>query len=73
VLGQCAAAHALPFGKDEVSYFVARLNLLAGPAGEMGQLAETIYRFLERNSVSADRYFDLPPSQVIEIGAQIDL
>ncbi len=73
VLERIAAAHALPFGSDDVTYFIARLNLLGGASGEMGHLTETIYRFLERNSVSADRYFDLPPAQVIEIWTQMDL
>ena len=73
VLEEIAAKHDLPFGRDEVTYFLARLNLLGGEAGEMGKITETIYSFLQRNSVSADRYFGLPPAQVIEIGTQIDL
>ncbi|MEP6863557.1 MAG: KUP/HAK/KT family potassium transporter [Deltaproteobacteria bacterium] len=73
VLEQIAKDHGLPFGADQVTYFLARLNLLGGPSGEMGVVTETIYSFLQRNSVSADRYFGLPPAQVIEIGTQIDL
>jgi KUP system potassium uptake protein len=73
VLEQIAKDHDLPFGPDEVTYFLARLNLLGGESGEMGVVTETIYSFLQRNSVSADRYFGLPPAQVIEIGTQIDL
>jgi KUP system potassium uptake protein len=73
VLERIAAEHGLPFGPDDVTYFLARLNLLGGKSGEMGVFTETIYSFLQRNSVSADRYFGLPPAQVIEIGTQIDL
>ncbi len=73
VLAQIAADQAIPFGDDEVTYFLARLNLLGGGGGEMGAWSEGLYSFLLRNSVTADRYFGLPPKQVIEIGAQIDL
>ncbi|MEO6776226.1 MAG: KUP/HAK/KT family potassium transporter [Kofleriaceae bacterium] len=73
VLERIAAEHGLPFGPDDVTYFLARLNLLGGDAGAMGAVSESIYSFLQRNAVSADRYFGLPPAQVIEIGTQLDL
>ena len=73
VLQQIAADHQLPFGDDNVTYFLARLNLIGGPGGEMSAFSEGLYSFLLRNSVTADRYFGLPPKQVIEIGTQIDL
>ncbi|CAN5649840.1 potassium transporter Kup [soil metagenome] len=72
-LEQIAAEHGLPFGDADVTYFLARLNLIGGAGGEMGAITETIYAFLVRNAVTADRSFDLPPKQVIEIGTQIDL
>ena len=72
-LKQIALDHGLPFGMADVTYFLARLNLLGGGGGEMGAVAESIYGFLVRNSVTADRFFGLPPQQVIEIGTQIDL
>jgi len=73
VLEKVAAKYSLPFGADDVTYFIARLNLLGGKQGQMGELTESIYSFLQRNAVPADRYFGLPPKQVIEIGTQIDL
>jgi len=72
-LEQIAAEQGLPFGDADVTYFLARLNLIGGGGGQMGAITETIYAFLVRNSVTADRTFDLPPKQVIEIGTQIDL
>ncbi|HEY0250557.1 MAG TPA: KUP/HAK/KT family potassium transporter, partial [Kofleriaceae bacterium] len=72
-LEQIAAERGLPFGDADVSYFLARLNLLSGGGGEMGAITEGIYAFLVRNSVTADRYFKLPSAQVVEIGTQIDL
>jgi KUP system potassium uptake protein len=73
VLERIAAEQHFPFGPDDVTYFLARLNLLAGSAGEMSRWSEAIYAFLQRNAVTTDRYFGLPPRQVIEIGTQIDL
>ncbi len=73
VLAQIAKRRDLPFGPDDVTYFLARMNLLATGAGQMGALTEGVYSFLQRNSVTADRYFGLPPEQVIEIGTQLDL
>jgi KUP system potassium uptake protein len=72
-LERIAIEHGLPFGPDEVTYFLARLNLLGGKTGDMGAFTEGLYSFLQRNSVTADRYFGLPPQQVVEIGTQIDL
>ena len=73
VIERIAKEHDLPFGDDDVTYFLARLNLIGGGGGEMGATAESFYGFLVRNAVSADRAFGLPPKQVIEIGTQIDL
>jgi len=39
----------------------------------MRATTESIYSYLQRNATSADRYFGLPPKQVLEIGSQIDL
>jgi len=47
--------------------------MLAGPGGQMGEIEETLFAFLTRNSRPATSHFKLPPNQVIEIGTQIDL
>jgi KUP system potassium uptake protein len=58
---------------DEVTYFLGRETMLAGPGGQMGEIEESIFAFLTRNSRPATAHFKLPPNQVIEIGTQIDL
>ncbi len=58
---------------DEVTYYLARERILANPGGQMGTMLESLFGFLSRNAVNADRYFRIPHTQVIEIGAQIDL
>lgn len=58
---------------DDVTYFLGRETMLAGPGGQMGEVEESLFGFLTRNSRPATSHFKLPPSQVIEIGTQIDL
>jgi KUP system potassium uptake protein len=72
-LARIAARHGLALNLDEVTYFLGRDSLLATKAGKMGRVAETLFAFLSRNSVGADRHFGIPPRQVMEIGVQIDL
>jgi KUP system potassium uptake protein len=58
---------------DDVTYFLGRETILAGAGGKMGEIEETLFAFLTRNSRPATSHFKLPPNQVIEIGTQIDL
>ncbi len=58
---------------ENVTYFLGRETMLAGPGGQMGEIEETLFAFLSRNSHPATSHFKLPPNQVIEIGTQIDL
>jgi KUP system potassium uptake protein len=58
---------------EDVTYFLGRETMLAGPGGQMGEIEETLFAFLTRNSRPATSHFKLPPNQVIEIGTQIDL
>ncbi len=64
---------ALDIDLDEVTYYLARERILAKRGGEMGVVLEGFFGFLQRNAVNADKYFRIPPSQVIEVGVQIDL
>jgi KUP system potassium uptake protein len=58
---------------EDVTYFLGRETMLAGPGGKMGEIEETLFAFFTRNSRPATSHFRLPPNQVIEIGTQIDL
>jgi len=59
--------------QDELSYIVDRETFEATNAGSMGRASEGLFSFLSRNAKSATDYFRLPPSQVLEVGARIDL
>ncbi len=56
-----------------VTYCAGRDTFLATSAGEMGAISESLFAFLARNSRSPAAHFCIPPSQLIEIGSQIDL
>jgi KUP system potassium uptake protein len=73
ILQRVTAREGIRFVDEEVTYFLGRETILAGGAGRMGRLAETLYAYLQRNAVAADRHFGIPPRQVVEIGTQIDL
>ncbi len=72
-LGLALERTKLGFDEKDVTYFVRRENVVAGPGGQMGAFVERIFSFLHRNSTPIDREFQLPPHRVIELGWQIDL
>jgi KUP system potassium uptake protein len=57
----------------DTTYYLGRESVQAGKEGGMGQFAEGLFSYLQRNAVTADRHFKIPPRQVIEIGIQLDL
>jgi KUP system potassium uptake protein len=73
LLDRAVARFKLPIDCAEVTYCVGRETFLATSAGNMGALSEGLFAFLARNSRSAATVFCINPSQVIEIGSQIDL
>jgi KUP system potassium uptake protein len=73
ILKRVAAEHGLGFQIEDVTYYLGRETILTSGVGRMGKVAETLYGYLQRNAVAADRHFGLPPRQVVEIGTQVDL
>jgi KUP system potassium uptake protein len=73
VLAEAASLLGLPIDPDQITYYLGRESVQAGPKGGMGSFAESLFSYLQRNAVTADRHFHIPPRQVIEIGIQLDL
>jgi KUP system potassium uptake protein len=73
ILQRVTFEHGVRFVEAEVTYYLGRETLLAGGEGRMGRIAETVFGYLQRNAVAADRHFGIPPRQVVEIGTQVDL
>jgi len=73
LLEAVSKATGIPFPVDDVTYYLGRENFLASAKGHMGVVTESIFAFLQQSSVAADRFFGLPPRQVVELGTQMDL
>lgn len=58
---------------DKVVYVLGRETILASDRGDMSAWRERLFAFLVRNSARANAFFKLPPHQVVEVGAEIDL
>jgi len=52
---------------------LGRETILATERRGMALWRERLFAFLARNAARATAFFNLPPRQVIEIGAEIDL
>jgi KUP system potassium uptake protein len=73
VLAEAATLLGLSIDPAETTYYLGRESVRSGRKGAMGSLAESLFSYLQRNAVTADRHFHIPPRQVIEIGIQLDL
>ncbi len=73
ILQRAVLEAKIPFGDRDVTYYLGRESFIASSRGRMGAVAETIFSLLQKNAVTADRYFGLPHRYVVEIGTQMDL
>lgn len=76
VHGDLAAAlrhHGREVAAEDLVYVLGRETFVASEARRMGRVSEGLFAFLSRNARSATDYFRLPPEQVLEVGAHIDL
>ncbi|MDQ3398903.1 MAG: KUP/HAK/KT family potassium transporter, partial [Deinococcota bacterium] len=58
---------------DELVYFVGRETLFATKYPGMALWREKLFALMFKNALSASSFYRLPPSQVIELGAQVEL
>jgi KUP system potassium uptake protein len=63
----------VPIDLDRTSYFLGREKLIASGTSGMGRARELLFAFLAHNAYSATSYFRIPPGQVVELGAQVEL
>jgi KUP system potassium uptake protein len=73
VLAEAASLLKLRIDPAQTTYYLGRESVQGGKKGAMGSFAESLFSYLQRNAVTADRHFHIPPRQVIEIGIQLDL
>jgi KUP system potassium uptake protein len=58
---------------EYVTFFLGRETVLADKQAGMALWRERLFAFLTRNAQPATAFFGIPPSQVIEIGTQIEI
>jgi KUP system potassium uptake protein len=58
---------------DEVVYVLGRETIIASDRPGMALWRERLFGFLTRNAARATAFYQIPPRQVIEVGAEIDL
>jgi KUP system potassium uptake protein len=58
---------------EHALYVLGHQTFVASHRGRMGAVWEGLFAFLSRNARNPTDYFRLPPEQVVEVGARIDL
>jgi KUP system potassium uptake protein len=58
---------------DYITFFLGRETVLPTKRPGMALWRERLFAFLSRNAQPATAFFGIPPSRVVEIGAQIEL
>ena len=66
-----ARSKGLRFDIMRTSFFLSRRSLIPGRASGMPRWQDLLFIFLNRNATRAADYFQLPPSRVVELGAQV--
>jgi KUP system potassium uptake protein len=58
----------------DITYFLSRETIVRATTGfSLNAVQEKIFEVLNRNSLSATAYFNLPPGRVVELGMQVEL
>jgi len=66
-----ARAKGVKFDIMRTSFFLSRRTLLPRRAAGLGHLLDMLFVFLNRNAVRTADFFQIPPSRVVELGAQV--
>jgi len=68
-----AREEGLSFALDEVVFFLGRESIVPHKRAVMSYWREALFAFLSRNAMDATRFFKIPPEQVVEVGARVEL
>jgi KUP system potassium uptake protein len=66
-------AAGLPINPQAATYFFSREMVMTGGETGMWEWEKSFYSFLIRNARPAKDYYNIPPSQIIEIGLPVQL
>ena len=68
-----AREKGMDFDLEKTAFFLGRINLMPGEEPQMPRWQGRIFTFLSRNELDAASYFDIPSSQVIDLGVPLRL
>ncbi len=72
ILAACKANH-LDIPLEGTTFFLGRETLIASDRPGMAIWRERLFAFMSRNAMRATAFFKIPPNQVFEVGAQVEL
>ena len=63
--------HEIIFNMMDTSFFVGRVNIVAGRHSRLSGFRRQLFDFMHRNALPATEFFRIPPGRVIELGGQV--
>ncbi len=66
-------SESFPIDLERTSYFLGREKLIPSGHSGMAHWRERLFALLAQNAQGATPYFRIPPNQVVELGAQVEL
>jgi len=72
VLAACKKNH-LDIPLEGTTFFLGRETLIASDRPGMAMWRERLFAFMSRNALRATAFFKIPPNQVFEVGAYVEL
>jgi KUP system potassium uptake protein len=72
VLAACKKSH-LDIPLEGTTFFLGRETLIASDRPGMAMWRERLFAFMSRNALRATAFFKIPPNQVFEVGAYVEL
>ncbi len=72
VLAACKKSH-LDIPLEGTTFFLGRETLIASDRPGMAMWREQLFAFMSRNALRATAFFRIPPNQVFEVGAYVEL
>jgi len=70
---RAAAAQGLATHSTRMSFFLGRETFIATGRSDLPVWRRALFMFLARNARSPTEFFGIPPNQVVELGAQIEV
>ena len=68
-----AREKGLDFDLEKTAFFLGRINFMPDEKPQMPRWQSRMFTFLSRNELDAAAYFDIPTSQVIDIGVPLEI